>query len=178
MCFLTLPLRPSWMFPKVWLLFALFIAVGWPCWRDMPRRRAFAAIVVVAVISLFNARRQMRRYEDEPGRHFERVALRSGSLFASFPAVSRDGFFYQSMDHDRFVLRWLHGNQNEELSFEGQALQPRLAPNGSVDFELVANRSSMAMGFDPSTGDLSPDLGRSCRHSQNLDITQRKMDGR
>ena len=150
---LTLPLRPIWLFPKVWLLFALFIAVGWPCWREMPRRLAFAAVLVVAVISLFNARQRMMSYEDEPGQHFERVAIRSGSLFASFPAVSRDGLFYQSMGHDRYVLRWLHGSRNEELSFEGQALQPRLAPNGSsVDFELVANRSSTMMRFDPSTG--------------------------
>jgi tricorn protease len=56
------------------------------------------------------------------------------------------------MGHDRYVLRWLHDGLSEELSFEGQAVEPRLAPDGvSVDFELVANRSSTMMEFDPST---------------------------
>jgi len=33
---LTLPLHAAWMFPKVWVLLALFIALGWPCWRKVP----------------------------------------------------------------------------------------------------------------------------------------------
>jgi hypothetical protein len=150
---LTLPLRPTWLFPKVWLLFALFIVVGWPCWRGMPRRWAVAAVIVVALISLFNAKQRMMSYENEPGQRFEPVAVQSGALFSSYPVVSRAGLFYQSMGHDRYVLRWLHDGRSEELSFEGQALQPRLAPDGvSVDFELVANRNSTMMEFDPSTG--------------------------
>ena len=56
------------------------------------------------------------------------------------------------MGHDRYVLRWLHDGRSEELSFEGQAIQPRLAPDGvSVDFEFVANRNPTMMEFDPST---------------------------
>jgi tricorn protease len=56
------------------------------------------------------------------------------------------------MGHDRYVLRWLHEGRSEEFSFEGQAVEPRLAPDGvSVDFELVANRSSTMMEFDPSS---------------------------
>jgi hypothetical protein len=154
---LTLPLRPTWLFPKVWLLFALFLAVGWTYWRGMPRRWAFAAVLMVTLISLFNAKQRMMSYEDEPGQHFERVAVQSGALFSSFPVVSRAGLFYQSMGHDRYVLRWLHDGRSEELSFGGQALQPRLAPDGeSIDFELVANRSSTMMRFDPSTGISAP----------------------
>ena len=149
---LTLPLRPTWLFPKVWLLFALFIVVGWPCWRGMLRRWAVAAVMVVALISLFNAKQRMISYGNEPGQRFEPVAVQSGALFSSYPVVSRAGLFYQSMGHDRYVLRWLHDGRSEELPFEGQALQPRLAPDGvSVDFELVANRNSTMMEFDPST---------------------------
>jgi hypothetical protein len=149
---LTLPLRPAWLFPKVWLLLALFIVAGWPSWRGMPRRWAVAALGMVALISVFNARQRMMSYESEPGQHFERVAVESGALFSSYPVVSRAGLFYQSMGHGRYVLRWLHDDRSEELAFEGQALQPRLAPDGvSVDFELVANRSSTLMEFDPST---------------------------
>jgi hypothetical protein len=149
---LTLPSHPARMFPKVWLLVALFIVVGWPCWRTMPRQIALAAVLVAALTSFTDARRHMLTYADEPGRHFERVAVQSGANFSSFPVVSRAGLFYQSMGPDRYVLRWLHDGQNEKLSFEGQALHPRLAPDGqSVYFELVANRTSTMMEFDPST---------------------------
>jgi hypothetical protein len=149
---LTLPLRPAWLFPKVWLLFSLFIVAGWPCWREMPRRWTVAAVAVVALISIFNARQRLMSYEREPAQHFGRIAVQTGALFSSYPVVSRAGLFYQSMGHDRYVLRWLHDGRSEELAFEGQALQPRLAPDGvSVDFELVAKRSSTMMEFDPST---------------------------
>lgn len=149
---LTLPLRPAWLFPKLWILISLFIVVGWPCWRGMRWRLAVVAVAVVTFISLFNARQRMMSYESEPGQRFERVALQSGALFSSYPVVSRAGLFYQSMGHDRYVLRWLHDNRSEELSFEGQAILPQLARDGvSVDFELVANRKSTMMEFDPST---------------------------
>ncbi len=149
---LTMPLGPAWLFPKVWLLFSLFIMAGWPCWRGMSRRWAVAAVSVVALISALNAKQRMVSYENEPGQRFERVAVQSGALFSSYPVVSRAGLFYQSMGRDRYVLRWLHDGRSEELAFEGQAVQPRLAPDGaSVDFELVANRNSAMMEFDPST---------------------------
>jgi hypothetical protein len=154
---LTMPSHPARMFPKVWLLFALFIAIGWPCWREMPRRFALATVMIAAMISLVDARRHMLSYANEPGQRFERVVVQSGANFSSFPVVSRAGIFYQSMGQDRYVLRWLHDGQNEKLSFEGQALHPRLAPDGeSIYFELVANRVSTMMQFDPSTGKATP----------------------
>jgi hypothetical protein len=149
---LTFPSHPARIFPKVWLLFALFIVVGWPCWREMPRRLALATVILAALISFADAKRHMLNYANEPGRRFERVVVQSGANFSSFPVVSQAGIFYQSMGPDRYVLRWLHDGQNEKLSFEGQALHPRLAPDGkSVYFELVANRISTMMEFDPST---------------------------
>ena len=154
---LTLPSHPAWMFPKVWLLLALFIVVGWPCWRGMPRQFALAVVVFAALASFVDAKRHMLNYADEPGRHFERVVVQSGSNFSSFPVVSRAGIVYQSMGPDRYVLRWLHDGRNEKLSFEGQALHPRLAPDGeSVYFELVAKGTSTMMQLDPSTGKVTP----------------------
>jgi hypothetical protein len=154
---LTLPLRPVWLFPKVWLLFALFIAVGWPSWREMPLRLAFAAVSIAALISLVDAKRHMLAYANEPAQHFVRVVVQRGAAFSSFPVVSSAGIFYQSMARDRYVLRWLHDHCNEELAFNGQALHPRLAPDGrSIQFELVANRTSSMMQFDPSTRSTTP----------------------
>jgi Tol biopolymer transport system component len=112
---------------------------------------------VSALIAMVDARRHMLSYAGEPGQHFARVAAQQGAAFSSFPTISTAGLFYQSMGKDRYVLRWLHDHRNEELSFEGHALQPRLAPDGeSIYFELVANRTSTMMQFDPSTAKVAP----------------------
>jgi hypothetical protein len=154
---LTLPLGPAWLFPKVWILFSLFIVAGCPCWRGMPRPWAIAAVMGAALLSVFSAKQRMMSYENEPGQRFARAAVQGGALFSSYPVVSRAGLFYQSMGRDRYVLRWLHDGRSEELLFDGQAVEPRLAPDGvSVDFELVANRSSTMMEFDPSTRRSAP----------------------
>jgi hypothetical protein len=150
---ITFPLRPAWLFPKVWLLFSLFVAVGWPSLRQLPHRLALAVLLLSATAAFVDAKRHMRSYVNEPGQRFERVAVQEGAAFSSFPAVSRAGIFYQSMVNDRYVLHWPHDNRNEELLFAGQALHPRSAPDGeSIYFELVANRASTMMQFDPGTG--------------------------
>ena len=149
---LTLPLHPIWLFPKVWILIALFIFAGYRSWQGVARRIAIAAVAAAALIGFVDAKRHMVNYASEPEQHFARVAVQRGAIFSSFPVVSRAGLFYQSMGNDRYVLRWLHDNQNEELSFEGQALHPRLAADGTgIDFELVENGGSSMMEFDPAT---------------------------
>ena len=150
---LTLPLHPIWLFPKVWILAALFIFAGYRSWQGMSRRIAIAAAAVAALIAFVDAKRHMVSYASEPEQHFARVAAQRAAIFSSFPVVSRAGLFYQSMGNDRYVLRWLHDNQNEELSFEGQALHPRPAADGiAIEFELVENGRSSMMEFDPVTG--------------------------
>jgi len=154
---LTLPLHPIWLFPKVWILVGLFIFAGYRSWQGMPRRIAVAAVIVTALIAFMDAKRHMASYANEPEQHFARVAAQRGAIFSSFPVVSRAGIFYQSLGADRYVLRWLHDNQNEELSFEAQALHPRLAADGTaIYFELVENGRSSMMEFDPATGKARP----------------------
>ena len=153
---LTLPLQPEWLFPKVWLLFALFLWVGWPYLRRMPLRTALAVTAVVASAALVDAKYHMLGYADEPAQHFPHAVVQPGAIFSSFPVVSRAGLFYQSIGQDRYELRWLHDHRIEELAFEGEALYPRVAPDGkSIIFELVENRSSTMMQFDPGTAKLS-----------------------
>ena len=154
---LTLPLHPVWLFPKVWILFALFVAVGWPHLRQVPHRLAFAVLLFAVAAAFIDTKRHMLSYMNEPGQRFERVVGQGKAVFSSFPAVSRAGIFYQSMGDDRYVLRWLHDNRNEELSFGGHALRPRSAPGGeSIYFELVASRTSTMMQFEPGTGKATP----------------------
>jgi hypothetical protein len=157
---LTLPLPMTWLFPKVWLLLILFLVLGRSSWRQIPRRSLIAATAVALLIAFIGAQRNIKNYANEPGRHFEPIAVQSGAIFSDLPVISRAGLFYQSMRMDpldRYVLRWVHNGQSEELSFAGQALQPRLSPDGnSIDFELVANRTSTWMRFDPATRTSTP----------------------
>jgi hypothetical protein len=151
-CLLTAPLGLSWLFPKVWLLAALFVMLGWDRWRGLSIKWRSGAIVLAILIAFVDARQHMRAFAAEPGQHFERIAVNEGAIFSSYPAVSRAGIFYQSMNNDRYTLRWLHDNRDEELVFAGEAFHPVApTPDGPIYFELVANRRSTTMQFDPIT---------------------------
>jgi hypothetical protein len=150
-------LRPIWLFPKVWLLLLLFVVAGKEQLRSIPPRWFIFAGVVIVFASLWDARRHMLSYADEPGRRYPQIGVEIGALFSSYPAVSKFGLFYQGMgDHrrgeDRYVLCWLHDGRIDRFSFEGHALHP-VAPTGDgpIWFELVRNRTSTMMRFDPLT---------------------------
>jgi len=150
---LTLPLRPAWLFPKVWLLFALFILAGYRNWRQMPRWLPLATIALIALFSFLDAKHHMLAYAKEPAQHYEHAFVQPGAIFSSFPVVTPAAPFYQSMGKDRYILRWAQVDRNQELAFPGHALHPRLASNGtSIYFELVANQKSTMMEFNPNNG--------------------------
>lgn len=150
--FLSLPLHPVALFPKVWLLAALSVVAGIASWRALHWEWVVMGLAFAATVALFNAERQMSTYAYEPAQKFERVAVRQGAIFSSFPVVTSAGIFYQSMGTDSYVLRWLHENRDEELIFAGNALLPRIAADGrSVEFELVGEGGSKRMQFNPAT---------------------------
>ena len=166
---LSLPLHPVGLFPKVWLLAALFVVVGMAGWRGLTWESVVTGLAFAATFGLFLAEREMRAYADEPARHFERVAAREGAIFSAYPVVAPAGVFYQSMGKDGYVLRWLHENRDEELMFAGNAFLPRLAADGSsIEFELVDEEGSARMTFDPVTREataLPGDVPRDWAHS-------------
>lgn len=149
---LNLPLPAAWLFPKLWLLLALWMVSGRRYWPRLSPSVAAAMAAAIAIFCLWNAERRLRSYREEPAQHFERIAMQRGGLFSASPAVSRAGLFFQSIGRDRYVLRWLHENRIEELAFDGHAFHP-IAPDpaGPVYFELVAHRASTLMAFDPLT---------------------------
>jgi hypothetical protein len=151
---LSLPLHPVALFPKVWLLAGLFAAVGMASWREMSWKWVVAGLGIAGAVGYVSAARQVSSYAYEPAQQFDRVSPRQGAIFSAYPAVAPAGVFYQSMANDRYVLRWLHDNRDDELVLEGNALLPRLASDGrSVEFELVDEEGSERMMFDPSTGE-------------------------
>ena len=154
---LTSPVGPIWLFPKVWLLLALFLFVARPYCRTLQLNTVLATAVLITLIALLDMGLQMRSYLQEPGRHFERVGVRPGAIFSAFPTVLRRGIVYQSIGTDGYTLRWLHDGADEEFTFEGHALRPyALTPRGPVIFELVAKGISTMMELDLETRSTRP----------------------
>jgi hypothetical protein len=150
---LCFPLRAGWsaVFPKLWVLLAVFFVAGRHDLRAVRPRLLLAALCVAAVLAAVDAQRHVVSYAAEPGQRFERVAVQQNALFSGAPAVSAAGLFYQSIGKDRYILRWLHDGVNEELAFEGHAFRPA-APlaEGPIYFELVSHGVSTTMVFDPA----------------------------
>jgi hypothetical protein len=149
---LCLPLQPawSWLFPKVWLLLALFFIAGRGSWRDLQLRPAIAALALIAGISLCDAQRHQRSYDREPARMFESVSPQPSSIYASSPAVSTSGVVFESISAGRYTL-------NRSMAFQGEAFHPAVPASGKpIYFELAAHGHSRIMSFDPQTNLLQP----------------------
>jgi hypothetical protein len=148
---LSLPLRSGWssFFPRVFLLLALFLLIahrnGW-----LRRSREIGtALALASVIAVPSGLFHFNSYLQQPNRHWERLAVRPGSIYASSPAVLRSGIVYESIGRKHYSLRWLHDGSDEEFSFAGDAFHPRAcSPDGPIEFELVANATSTTMLFD------------------------------
>jgi hypothetical protein len=151
---LCFPLRPGWssVFPRLWILLAVYFVVGWPYLKSIHLKRAAGLVAASALLAAASARGRAVSWAVEPGQRWERVATEKGALFSSSPAVTRAGLFYQSIGEDRYVLGWLHDGKIEKLIFEGHAFQPVAAsPEGPIYFELVAHGKSTTIALDPAT---------------------------
>jgi hypothetical protein len=147
----------TWVFPKVWIILALFFAAGLPYWRGLRPRVAIVTATCVTLIAFVDAKRHLLSYEREPGRRFEQLVLGPDVLFTSSFAVSQAGIFCQAIAKGRYLLLWLHDGQSEKLAFRGEAFHPIApAPKGPVYFELVTHATSTMMAFDPATRTATP----------------------
>jgi Glycosyltransferase family 87/WD40-like Beta Propeller Repeat len=156
---LTLPVlsRWNWLFPKVWLLVLLFGFAARPYAPLFRAKSSLAAILVIGMFAALTGRQRLASYLKEPGRRWERVALQQGAIYSSSPAVVRSGLVYESIGRVHYVLRWLHAGRIDELPFAGEAFHPiARCPDGPIQFELVAGRTSKIMLFDLSTRTLVP----------------------
>src|SRR6202166_216110 len=150
---------PEWQrfFPKLWILAALFFVEGRKFWRSFVSKLVAAALAAAILIAALGARRHMAAYALEPARNHQRIDLDRGTYLSTYPAISSAGLFYQAMVRSGYVLRWLHDGQVEEFSFHGQVFHP-VAPSfyGPLYLELVKNRASTTMTFDPTTKEIAP----------------------
>jgi hypothetical protein len=159
-CYVLLnrPLRPVWLFPKLWLLFFLFFVVGFPYLRSIPPRWRLGSIAIVLAFVGLDTSRELRINAQEPTRRYSQAGSDARALFSSFPTVSKFGLFYQCMGNfsgpgaERYELCWRHGGGTERLAFPGHVFHPMgSALDGSIWFDLVIGPSSTITRFDPRT---------------------------
>jgi hypothetical protein len=173
---LNAPLPGARLFPKIWLLLALLVIVGWRYWPVLRPAVIVGALACVVAVAALKAQRSLADYRRWPDKRTQLVALEKQSLFAAFPAISRAGLFCQVQKRDRYVLRWLHGTTIEDFAFDGEALHPFvLDPNGPTYFELVAHGGSTMMQFDPLSRKTTPVVGSADVHPSNSALSP---DGR
>ena len=152
------PPRPAWawLFPKVWLLLALFFIASRRHLHLVKARHTVTALVFAIAVAVPVAWGHLQLFRREPGRRWEQVAVQRGAIYSSHPAVVRSGVVYESIGKVHYVLRWLHDGENQELAFEGEAFHPVAhSPDGPIQFDLVANGTSTSMLFDLFTGKLT-----------------------
>jgi hypothetical protein len=149
---LNAPLPGGRFFPKFWLLLALLVVVGRHYWSALSPRIVAGTLAGIAAVAALNAQRAMAAYRSAPTQDCQLVIAEKGSLFSAFPAISRAGLFFQAQTGDRYILRWQHDGEVEDLSFDGEAFHP-IAPDpaGPIYFELAARGTSRMMQFDPFT---------------------------
>jgi hypothetical protein len=153
------PAALMWAFPKVWIFVGLFLVVGREYWRGLRPGVVLGTVAFVVFAAAVDARRHMVSLRQEPESRFAQIALGQGprTVFTSSLAVSRAGIFCEAIIDTRYGLVWLHDNQSEALTFDGEAFHPTApAPNGPIFFELVSHATSRMMEFDPATRQLVP----------------------
>jgi Glycosyltransferase family 87/WD40-like Beta Propeller Repeat len=172
---LNAPLPGAHLFPKIWLLAALLVVAGRRYWPVLTPRIIAGTLAGIVALAALKAQRSIADYRRAPDKRDQLVSVERGSLFVTFPAISRAGLFCQAQTRDRYVLRWQHGQEVEDFSFEGQAFHP-VAPDpaGPIYFELVAHASSRMMEFNPSTRKAVPVPGSVNMHPSD---TAKSPDG-
>ncbi|MGD0297908.1 MAG: glycosyltransferase 87 family protein [Bryobacteraceae bacterium] len=149
---LTISLPSAWepFFPTVWVLLAVYIALGIPYWRNL--RPSIAALAAIAIIgaSAISAYRRMASYHREPPQKFERLAFEKDAIYSATPAVSFAGVVYESIAENRYLLKKWNHQGIQSFPFDGHAFHPSVAAQGGpIYFELVSGGHSRIMVYDP-----------------------------
>jgi hypothetical protein len=155
--FLSFPLHGPGLFWKMWLLLGLFVLFGWEHWKQVPASSWALAAITIVVGATFISWNQIRSYRQEPAQSARQLNLNDHSLFSSFPVITSAGLFFQSMDPDRYVIRWVHDGTVGAIRVDGNAFHPIPLPDGfSIAVEDSYSGRSMLVRFDPATNQMLP----------------------
>jgi Tol biopolymer transport system component len=151
----------AWLFPKAWLMLALFLYVGWPFLKDLGSRTALATLFAVVIISMTATFPQLRNYRMQPPQTTGHAIVQPAAIYSSAPVRGADGWLYCAIGGEQYVVRgWNPDGIIQTFEFDGDAFHPA-APRarGSFAFELVAGGASKIYRFDAATKALTQQIG-------------------
>jgi hypothetical protein len=144
----SLPQALSPLFPTLWILIVLYVAIGIKYWRNLRPAFAIVACVGMLVISAVSAVRRINSFYREPPQKFERVHVQPHAIYSASPAVSKNGVIYESIAEGRYLLKRWQDGQLQNFAFEGHAVHPTVPLSGdSIYFELIAHGHSQIMRY-------------------------------
>lgn len=147
-------------FPKAWLLLLLFFYGGWHFLRQIGRVRLGAAVLAAAAIGSADAVMRLPAYRREPPQTNPHVVVDGANLYSSAPVFGSNGWMYEAMGRERYVLRRLAATKIQTFAFDGDGFHPAQSQReGPVFLELVHNGVSQIERFDPKTYSLNPVSG-------------------
>ena len=144
-----LPLFP-WdkaLFPKAWLMLALFLVAGWPFLRNISPPMRWATVLAVICISVAATVANMRVYRVETAQTRQPAVAESNSIYSGSPTLGGDGWINEAIGGEQYFFRESTResttNGTRSLKFDGDAFHPSAARQGhTIAFELVANGNS------------------------------------
>jgi hypothetical protein len=160
----------SWdarLFPKAWLMLGLFLFAGWTFLRKLPAPLLWATLLAVVGISVAETFEQMRVYRSEIAQIMQPVVMEPNGIYSASPARDGDGWIYESIAGERYLLRKWTPEGAKMFKFDGDAFHPAVSREGRlVAFELAANGHSRISLFDPVTGGLRAAVGEALNPSE------------
>jgi hypothetical protein len=159
---LELPLF-SWdarLYPRAWLLLALFLYTGWAFLRRLSvRELSFAGIAIVA-LSAVSTFQRMRTFGTETPQTSRPAIVVPAAIYSSAPASGPSGWIYEAIGSERYVLKKWTNAGIRTFSFDGDAFHPSQSRTGHmVAFELAARGHSQISLLDPDNGKLDLAIG-------------------
>jgi len=145
----------EWLFPKAWLMLALFLFAGWMFLRRLPPSAVGAVILAVVGVSAAATVQNMRTYRAEAAQIMHPAVIESDGIYAGSPTFSGDGWIYEAIGEERYLLRKSTAAGIQTYKFEGDAFHPAASRRGrEIAFELVADGRSHIELFNPDTKEL------------------------
>jgi len=151
---LCLPLRPSWswLFPRLWLMLALFFLIGHRALIAIPRRWSLAAASIIGVAAAAAGAVGANSVTQAPTAHFARVVTEPGAIYSGSPAIAGQSLLYETIRSGHYAIR----RNDRTFEFPGEAFHPTAPDSGTlIYFESVLGTDSKIMRFDSASGDLT-----------------------
>ncbi|MFL6446649.1 MAG: glycosyltransferase 87 family protein [Bryobacteraceae bacterium] len=142
-----------WLFPKVWILIAMFSLALVLSGRVLRGRVFVGGVSAVAVVSLFLAGLDTAAYGREAHQRWKRIAVERGAIYSSLPIPFEDGILYQSIKNGRYMLRLHLPDAVRDFDIGANAFRPVAASTRNlISFESVRFGANSQFLLDLRTG--------------------------